>query len=92
MANTKPNSQKQPAGLAGQERDRHEDGDQRQRRGNDSEENFLRAEHGGRTRPHAFIASSHDVLEHHDGVVDGRLPVASTSASKVRMLTEKPAR
>ena len=61
---------KQAAGLAGQEGDRHEHGDQRQRRGDDGEEHFLGAKHGRGAWPHAFVASSHDIFQNDDGVID----------------------
>ena len=58
------------AGLAGQERQRHEDRGERRGGRDDREEHLLGAEHRRGARAHALGAAAHDVLEHDDGVVD----------------------
>ncbi len=60
------------AELPRQKGKRNEDRGERRRGREDREEDFLRAKHGSRPRPHALGASTHDVLEHHDRIVDDK--------------------
>ena len=62
----------QPARLSGQERQRDEHGGERRGGRDDGEEHLAGAKHGGGARAHALVAPTHDVLEHHDGVVDNQ--------------------
>ena len=60
----------EPAGGAGEERDRDEHRGERRRRRQDGEEHLPRAEHRGGARTEAERALARDVLDDDDGVVD----------------------
>jgi hypothetical protein len=62
----------QAADGPGQERDRHEDGDERERRREHGEGNLTTARECGAARRFSLLDAPMDILQHHDRIVDNK--------------------